>query len=176
MSKFKVGDRVRCVDVGTTWEIFYGLIYNVKEINPEFKALKVYGSEYWYDFCSFELVGEETEMKEFDFKTGMRVVHRNGDVGIVLKDIGVIAYIDGFNVLSSFNSMLCEDREEWDIVEVYEGYTKNRRLVDFSQKGKLIWKESTETQAQKELRTLQEQISKLQEQANKIQKAMEEEK
>lgn len=33
-----------------------------------------------------------------------------------------------------------------------------------------------ETEAQKELRTLQEQISKLQEQANKIQKAMEEEK
>lgn len=78
--------------------------------------------------------------------TGMRIVHRNGDVGIILKDIGCIAEEDGFCSLDDFAEFLyfddgyVQDRE-WDIVKVYEGFTLNSRVLDFGALGKLLWEE-----------------------------------
>lgn len=105
----------------------------------------------------FELY-KEKEVKEFDkskLTTGMRVVHNNGDVGIVLKDIGVIAYKDGFNMIEDIDS---DDELDWEIYKVYEGYAAHCAVLDHSRLGELIWERKEETEQQKRIRELKETI------------------
>lgn len=109
-------------------------------------------------------------------RTGMRVVHRNGDVGIVLKDIKCIAEQDGFCNLANYSESLSyhnSDRRitsKWDIVKVYEGFTLDNRILDFKSFGCLIWERKEETEQQKQIRELEETIKKAQEQIENLHK------
>lgn len=105
--------------------------------------------------------------------TGMRIVHRNGDVGIILKDIGCIAEEDGFCNLDDFAESLhyydgYYREKEWDIVEVYEGFTLNTCVLNFQRLGKLLWKEKSEKdlkieELEKTIEEAQKQLQELKE-------------
>lgn len=81
-------------------------------------------------------------MKKSDLTTGMRVEHRSGWVGIVLKDIGVIGYDNGYSFLTYWDEYLFnmdETDRSWDIVKVYEGFVANSAVLNLKEKGKLLW-------------------------------------
>lgn len=111
-------------------------------------------------------------------RTGMRVVHRNGEVGIVFKDVSTIGYKDGFDCLKGYDENLyilerdwdgCAD---WDIMKVYDGYSQHTNLINFNKLGELIWERKEETEQQKQIRELQETIKKAEEQIEKLKKGI----
>ena len=109
-------------------------------------------------------------------RTGMRVVHRNGMVGIVFKDVGVISYgsVAGYNSLKGFEyfeESSCEDDVDYAylIDRVYEGY-QDSFIINFNKLGELIWERKEETEQQKQIQELQETIKKAQDQIERLQK------
>lgn len=103
-------------------------------------------------------------------RTGMRVVHRNGKVGIILKDIDVIALENGYNNVESYSDRIIVHSydESWDIMKVYGGYQNNRKVLDFNELGQLVWERKEETEQQKRIRELQETIKKAQYQLEEL--------
>lgn len=88
-------------------------------------------------------------MKKSEVKTGMRVKHRNGDIGIILKDIEVIVYKDGYNNFSDCHyseSLESIDREDsdLDIVEVFRGFTQHSDVFNHDVVGETIWREGAQ--------------------------------
>lgn len=168
MSRFKAGDKVVWKDKQYAKDWFRNTIdsvmtvvgYNFYQDDESCLLITDNGVEA-YNF-RFELY-KEKEMQEFDkskLTTGMRVVHENGEVGIILKDIGVIAYKDGFNMIEDFNSD--DDLEQataWKLNKVYKGYQANSKVLDHSRLGELIWeRKEEETEQQKRIRELKATI------------------
>ncbi len=94
--------------------------------------------------------------------TGNRVVYENGEVGIVLKDIDTIAFDDSWDYIHD-----CDNgyfyKEGWEIIEVWEGYTQNGKVLNFNEKGVLLWKKPVEkTPEQIEIEKIAEEMKKLQ--------------
>lgn len=74
-------------------------------------------------------------MEDEEFKTGMRVVYRNGWRGIVMADINVFALEGGgYNYISRRRNTL----SAWDIVEVYDAPPLNS-ILNADARGKLVW-------------------------------------
>lgn len=170
MSRFKVGDKVVCnVPVD---ELTKGVIYEVETyiVGKYYDQLTLVGFHGLKYFTSrFELY-KEKEMQEFDknkLTTGMRVVHKNGEVGIVLKDIGVIVYKDGFNLISDF-----DDFEVWKLNKVYKGYEAHAKVLDHANLGELIWERKEETEQQKRIRELKETIDNASKQLEELMREM----
>lgn len=107
-----------------------------------------------------------------ELKTGMRVVHKNGKIGIIFADMGIIGYKGGYNLVNSLNTNL-QDRDgesEWDVDKVYGGYVYHSGLLDLSQLGSLVWDrydtatakinelEATIKQAQEQLEELKKEL------------------
>lgn len=107
-----------------------------------------------------------------ELKTGMRVMHKNGKIGIVFADVGVIGYKGGYNLVAFLNYNL-QDREgdsEWDVDKVYGGYVYHSGLLDLNDLGSLVWDrydpnaakidelEATIKQAQEQLEELKKEL------------------
>jgi hypothetical protein len=103
-------------------------------------------------------------MKQFkveDLRTGMRVVYECGIVGLVMKDIGVIAMARppvigewgqfGYNCIKEIQ---CESNSDYDIIKVYEGFT-TWGILNLESLGKLLWSRDSEKDFT-ELRKLEE--------------------
>lgn len=145
--------------------------------NPLFRGQNTtHNGEAYLSLYKVKKIEEQGDMnKEFTkdiLRTGMRVVHRNGKIGIILKDIDVIALENGYNSVKSYSDRLLVHfyDDGWDIMKVYEGYQNNRKVIDFNELGELIWERKEETEQQKQIRELQETIKKAQEQIEKLQK------
>lgn len=177
MSKFKAGDKIIRTS-GRFGTVNKGGIYTVSEVYSTTR-MKLKECTSYYDPEYFELY-EEKNVKEFTkdmLTTGMRVMHRNGEVGIVLKDIGVLSYRNnGFNYLDDYGFTLSyldrdwDDTGEWDIVKVYEGFTQDSRVIDHKELGELLWERVKETPQQKQIAALQQTIKKAQAQLDELQK------
>lgn len=126
-----------------------------------------------------KIEGQSDMNKDFTkdmLRTGMRVVHRNGMVGIVFKDVGVISYgpVAGFNSLKNyeyFEESFCEDEVDYAYLvdKVYAGY-QDGYIINFNKLGELIWERKEETEQQRQIRELQDTIKKAQEQIENLQK------
>ncbi|WP_443698970.1 hypothetical protein [Pseudomonas sp.] len=107
-------------------------------------------------------------------RTGMRIKYNNGQVAIVLKDIGVLGMHDGFNNLSHLNDSLkdteqFDDQVDWDVESVWKGYENNAKVLNFKALGDFIWKREEKSPEQLQLDILLKQISELNTQATKLQ-------
>ena len=92
----------------------------------DFEGLKRW-FEMWYDF---ELVEDKKVFTKSDLKNGDVIVRRNGNVGVVMVDLGVLIADDGWNDLDDINEDLTDcdtivyDDEGYDIVKVYRPRSK----------------------------------------------------
>lgn len=178
MSKFKVGDKIVWSDKAYAGKFHKESVDSVMVVKYtryyEYSEVYFIGTECGieaYDF-RFELY-EEKEMQEFDkskLTTGMRVVHKNGKVGIVLKDIDLIAYKGGYNFISDFDAEDCNDPEGWKLDKVYQGYKANAKVLDYARLGELIWERKEETEQQKRIRELKETIDTASKQLEELMK------
>lgn len=174
MSKFKIGDKI-IRTAGRFGTVNKGGIYTVSEVCSTTRIkLKECTICYYPEY--FELY-EEKNVKEFTkdmLTTGMRVMHRNGKVGIVLKDIDTIVYQDGFNCLNDYNTTLLHfinrQSEKWDIIKVYDGFTQHSFVLNHEALGNIIWERVEETPQQAQIRELQDTIKKAQAQLDELQK------
>ena len=112
-----------------------------------------------------------TTFTKSDLKTGMFVKYRNGEYKMVLGD-----NFTGYLVFNPFfyyeDNLLASNRQdsELDIVSVYESGAKVSMNAYF--KGKYlsrIWERTQQTEAQKEMASLNKKIAELQLQATRLQ-------
>lgn len=76
-------------------------------------------------------------MKVEDYKTGMRVLYANGQVGMVMKDLGVVLFEDGYNFIEDTDSGI--DRAGWNISKVYLAPTAYSEILNLARKGPKVW-------------------------------------
>lgn len=106
-------------------------------------------------------------MKKSEVKTGMRVKHRNGEIGIILKDIDTIVYKDGYNNFSDehysedLESIEDFDDAAWDIVEVFRGFTQHSEVFNHNVVGETIWRECAQETTHPQVTDLSLLISKI---------------
>jgi hypothetical protein len=122
---------------------------------------------------------QNKEFTKVDLKTGMRVVYRNSKVGIILKDIGVIALGGGgFSRITEYNSNFiwgenCNvDNSDWDIIKVYGGFTEDSKVLNHSYLGRILWERKEQSPAQKELEALKQKSKELNDQIAKLEKTI----
>lgn len=102
-------------------------------------------------------------MEDEEFKTGMRVVYRNGWRGIVMADINVFALEGGgYNYISRRHQTL----SAWDIVEVYDAPPLNC-ILNQDARGKLVWSLEDHEKI-KAVKAMNLQIEEIQEQLNSV--------
>lgn len=166
--QFKIGDKVKRIGP-TYYDAVEGREYMISNING--RLIQILGSNMYYDFLHFELVEENKMQKQFtknDLKTGMRVVHRNERVGIVLKDGGIIYYpacstetLSFFTNISSLEDGLSSRLfEAWDIIEVYSGYLDGW-IMNIKELGDLLWKREEKSPEQIEAEKIAKEIESL---------------
>jgi hypothetical protein len=125
-----------------------------------------------------EFLEANTMKKEFtkaDLKTGMKVVLRSGDEGIVMKgfisnDFGgdVIIYMDGgWDRLSEYSDDLSDKYPALDIMSVFLA-ERPRQLLTSKGKFKLLWNREEKTEQQKKIEELEVTIKKAQEQIQEL--------
>lgn len=178
MTEFKVGDKVICVRGYSGFpKLIKGEEYTILE-GPNTWGCYRTGKEFneWWDATRFismndsELLVKENKMFNVDeFRTGMRVVYRNGEVGIVLKDIKVIGLQGAFNSLPEQYEFE-KDEDGWTIDEVYSGFKNHSSVLVFEKKGALLWKREVETEAQKRVKELEQTILNAQKQLAELKK------
>lgn len=76
-----------------------------------------------------------------DYKTGMRVVYANGEVGIVFTEFGIVALGSGYNLLEAPLSDV--DRAGWNITAVHTAPQSYSNLLHLEKKGPKIWSSLT---------------------------------
>lgn len=177
MNKFKVGDKVVCIKGRKSPypdcpDLILGEEYTVLSGPNSYNNYKV--QDYWngwWNESRFELVKESKMFNVDEFRTGQRVVYRNGEVGIVLKDIEVIGLKDGFNLIPKQNQFeYSAFNENYTIDKIYKGFTSNAHVLDFNELGELIWKREVETEAQKKVKELEQTIFNAQKQLAELKK------
>jgi hypothetical protein len=159
-----------------------GQEYDVVEIkldNHSKLEYKVIGSELggtkYFDKDDVEIIKEEKTMKKSDLKSGMRVLTHSQRLGIVLKDIGVLAWIGGgYTNLTSYREDLkylgpSEMYSGMDIHIVFEGFTQDSDVLNFNETGVLLWDRREKTPEQIQLDIVIEKIAELQTQASELQ-------
>lgn len=101
--------------------------------------------------------------------TGMRVIHNNGIVGIILKDIDcIITQHHGFTLLCEVLGITAKDpNDNWAIKEVYFGYRRDL-VLSFDDLNNMIWVREGLTQEQKQILELEETILKAQQQIQQL--------
>lgn len=102
-------------------------------------------------------------MEDEDFKTGMRVIYRNGWRGIVVADIGIFTLEGGGHNLINQHK---KSGRSWEIVEVYEAPTVSS-FLNFDVRGEMIWSEK-DREALESIRLLDRQIAEISEQLKAI--------
>ena len=125
-----------------------------------------------YDLHDLELIKKGNKgMKEFtksDLKTGMFVKQRDGMFMLVLEKAAVGSTC--FTNLADLNENLLSGYTHLDIIAVYK--VSHSRSLSSHLKGEsltLIWERTEQTEAQKEMASLQVKMSEMQDQVNALQ-------
>jgi vacuolar-type H+-ATPase subunit I/STV1 len=109
------------------------------------------------------------EFTKSDLKTGMFVKNRNGDYKIVIGEL--LSGLEACTTLGAFSdSLINKYSKSYDIVAAYKA--KEPCFLSKYLNGdslNLVWEQTGQTEAQKEMEELQAQITKLQEQAKVLQ-------
>jgi hypothetical protein len=110
MTKFKVGDKVKCVDEKEHPQLNVGKEYTVKEtVKEKFVRLEeLKGQHSCYNAC-FELV--KATVKPVKFKVGDRVNHCSLDGTLSADAEGTIIRIEGMRIFSDFDS--CDNEVDY---------------------------------------------------------------
>ena len=179
---FKVGDKVVCVDAeGWNNSLTRGKAYTVQgTCGKQIRIITDKREDGFFNEHRFVKVEEKEMQKNFtkaDLKTGMRVVHANGETYIVIREEGgdgVFVSRSGFNPLSLFKDNLEADSisSDWDVVEVYARPEYYFNFLYPEGKGILLWKRETTSPVQKELDVLKQKSKELQEQIATLEATM----
>lgn len=171
---FKIGDKVRFltkagwgdhIDLNSVYEVVDNVYPSVKHGKVDIACVTMFARD-------FELVEEEKKMfTKSDLKTGMRVVHRNGEVGIVVKDLDVIIFKSGRNSLQNYTEDLLNSvHHAYDISEVH--LTSIGYFLDLEVLGDLLWKREEKSPEQIEAEAISKEISVLQSRLDELSKKL----
>ena len=87
MSKFKIGDKVRCVEAGQGHWIEVGEIYTVKCVDREYVQLEEITEKHNYYESRFELVSEKPNYREMKPTDMVKVCIGDSEFEVPLGDI-----------------------------------------------------------------------------------------
>lgn len=186
--KFKIGDKVRCVEE-FSWteqsiELKFGSENTVVDVSPASGTISFNFEDYWRP-DRFELVKEETNVKEFDLHKDKWFIHTPTKEAFKLAQLWAIE--QGFSWTTTVSKLstlyLVECPEALGGNHIKSGLLGHGDREFYEEEGhkeiKLTFKtvvdtveypepEIIETESQKELRILKEQIEQLTQQANKL--------
>ena len=139
MSKFKVGDKVRCVEASQGHWIEVGEIYTVKCVNREYVQLEEIAEKHDYYESRFELVSETKlnyrEMKPTDLVTINIGVNESevplGDLVHVTALLGVTNGWYGTRLWKVLTKVLGKDGFAEDLETVIEFRDKQKETLDY---------------------------------------------
>lgn len=87
---------------------------------------------------------DTTMITKKDLRSGMIVLTREGDCGVVMVDLGVILLHNGYIRIRDYSdSLICEESAELDIVKIYSGQSLTRfdmgLAIDITKQTTPIW-------------------------------------
>ena len=140
-SKFKIGDKVRCVEVDQGQWIEVGEIYTVKEcIDLEYVQLEEIAERHSYHESRFELVSEKTKLNYREMKPTDMVKVCIGDsefeaqLGDLVHATALLGVTNGWyggRLWEALNKSLGKDGFTEDIDTVIEFRDKQKETLDY---------------------------------------------
>ena len=139
-SKFKKGDKVRCVEAVQGHWIEVGEIYTVKGVDREYVHLEEIAAQHSYHESRFELVSEKTKLNYREMKpTDMvKVCIGDNEFEVPLGDLvhatallGVTNGSYGFRLWEALNKFLGKDGFVEDLETLIEFRDKQKETLDY---------------------------------------------
>ena len=140
MSKFKIGDKVRCVEASQGQWIEVGVIYTVRYILGEYICLDEITEKHDYHESRFELVSGKTELNYREMRpSGMiKVCIDDNEFEVPLGDLvhttALLAVTDGIygcELWDALTEALGRDRFVEDCETLFEFLDKSNEAIDY---------------------------------------------
>lgn len=137
-SKFKIGDKVRCVEASQGQWIEVGEIYTVKCIDREYIHLEEIVAQHNYHESRFELVIKKPNYREMKPTDMVKVCIGDNEFEVPLGDLvhttavlGVTNGIYGFRLWEALQKALGKDGFVYDLEAFIEFRDKQKEALDY---------------------------------------------
>ena len=138
-SKFKIGDKVRCVDAVLGQCLVFGETYTIKKcVNCEYVHLEEIAAQHYYHESRFELVSEKQNYREMTPADMIKVCIGDNEFEVPLGDLvhttavlGVTNGLYGFRLWEALTKALGEDGFVEDLEAFIEFRDKQKESLEY---------------------------------------------